>query len=208
MCFSVTSYQTGTVYGKNHMQILNADIMYHLIISPLQKRGIYCNHRLQSCGCQSCGKGHRMLFGNAHIKKTIRKHIMKPLQSGSVRHCCCNSHYIRLTVSHLPHNGRKNICIIGFDSLFLWQTGFNHKWLCSMESGRMTHRRFIALSLLGTDMQQNCTVYLLCFFKCPHQLIDIMSVIRSQIGQPHLFKQHARYKKLLDAVFRLTNTTY
>ena len=46
MGHSVLSHESRTIHGKNHMEILNANIMQNLVISSLQKGGINRHHRL------------------------------------------------------------------------------------------------------------------------------------------------------------------
>jgi len=49
-------------------------------------------------------------------------------------------------------------------------------------------------------MNQNCMIQFLCL---PQHLAEgryIVAVHRPQVGDPHIFKQHTWYKKLLNAV--------
>ena len=85
---SVGTYYSCPVYRKCDRQILNADIMYDLIICSLQERRVYGNDRRTSACRQTSGKGHCMFFRYSHIKKALGKLSGEPLQSCSVRHGC------------------------------------------------------------------------------------------------------------------------
>ena len=74
MGLAVASYQSGPVHGKYDRQILKAHIMKDLVISSLQKRRVYCHHRAESGGSHACGTGDRMLLGDTHVEKSVRKY--------------------------------------------------------------------------------------------------------------------------------------
>ena len=79
-------HQSRTVNHKAHGQLLNGHIMDHLIIGPLQKGGIQGNKGPHPLARQSGGKGHRVLFRNAHIKTPIRKGLGQHIQSRPTGH--------------------------------------------------------------------------------------------------------------------------
>ncbi len=79
MGLTVAAYNACPVNSEDHMLILQADIMQHLVISPLQKRRIDRKYRYESFHGQSCRKCNRMLLRNPYIKKSIRKLIVKTL---------------------------------------------------------------------------------------------------------------------------------
>ena len=72
----------------------------------------------------------------------------------------------------------------------------------------MALRRNIALSLLGDHMHQNRAFYFGRFMKCPYHCGNIVTVHRSEIDDPHIFKVHPRYHELLDAALGLMDIPY
>ena len=70
-----------------------------------------------------------------------------------------------------------------------------------MKSVRMGTCRPVSFSLLCQNMNDYRSLYPFCFVKKLHHLTHIMTINRSQICQPHVFKQHSWNEKLLDTAF-------
>ena len=64
-------------------------------------------------------------------------------------------------------------------------------------------RRSVALSLFGQNMHQHRMIDLLCLPDHLLHRLDIVTVHRSQVGNAHIFKQHAGNQQLLDGIFGL-----
>ena len=77
-----------------------------------------------------------------------------------------------------------------------------------MELIRMQTCRFVATSLLCQNVNDNRAFNPLCLVKKFHHLTHIMTVNRSQIGQSHIFKKHARYDELLDTALCAAHRIY
>ena len=197
MGLSVASHKPCPVNRENHMQVLNADIVKNLIVGPLQEGGIHCHHRLQASGRQPGRKGYRMLLCDSHIKETIRKHILKPFEACSVRHGRSDRHHLLIPIPELAHHRREDIGIIGLRPLMLRQSRLDLKGLRAMKAGRMPLCRSVSLSLSGTDMNQNRMADLFRIPEGAYQLLDVVPVYRSQIGNSHVFKIHAGNHQLL-----------
>ena len=69
---AVGAHHAGTIQHKYHRQFLNAHIVNHLVVGPLQEGAVNGHHRSQSLGGHTGGQGHRMLFGDAHVNVLIR----------------------------------------------------------------------------------------------------------------------------------------
>ena len=78
----------------------------------------------------------------------------------------------------LYHDGRKNICIVGFCFFLYRNTGCHIEGLCPMESRRMLLCRSIALALLGQNMDQDAVFAPLRLADDPNQSVDIVSIHR------------------------------
>ncbi|MOA07465.1 hypothetical protein D3C78_1271600 [compost metagenome] len=72
MSLAVSADNTAAIDGKHHRQLLNGDVVDQLIVSALQEGGINCYHRLITANGQTGGEGHRVLFGNRHVKILLR----------------------------------------------------------------------------------------------------------------------------------------
>ena len=125
MGLAVAAHQSCPVNGKNYMQVLDTDVMQHLIVGALQERGINRYHRLQAACRQTCRKGYGVLLRDSHVEKPIREHIFKALEAGSVRHGRRNGHHLLVPIAQLPHHCGKDIRIIGLGPSVLGQTCLN-----------------------------------------------------------------------------------
>src|SRR3989338_291292 len=91
MSSAISAHQTRAVKAKRDMKTLKRHIMNQLILGALEKSGINGTDRFHPSFGKRSGKRHRMLFGNAHVKKTVRKLLRKLRESGSRRHGGRNS---------------------------------------------------------------------------------------------------------------------
>ena len=78
--------QPGPVNRKANGQVLQGDVMDDLVIAALQKGGINRAEWFQARRGHSGGKGHAMLFGDAHIKHPARKAFGHDVQPRARRH--------------------------------------------------------------------------------------------------------------------------
>src|SRR5664280_2491698 len=74
------------VNRKDHRHILQTDIMYYLIISPLDECRIDCYDGLQPPARQTGRKGRRVLLGNTDIIKPVWIFLGKARKPGSFSH--------------------------------------------------------------------------------------------------------------------------
>ena len=208
MGLSIASHKSCPVYGKYHMQILNAHIMKYLVKGSLQKWWVYGKNRLQACLCKSCRKGHSMLLCNSHIKEPVWIYISKSSESCSICHGSSYGNYLVISLSHLFYDGSKYICVICLYSLWNRHSCLYIKRLCSMESGWMSLCRQIAITLFSNYMNQNRSIHTPGFLKFPFHLTDVTAIYRSDVHNPHLFKEHARHKELLDTALGVSDFLY
>ena len=202
MGFSVAPHQPGPVNAEQHRKILNAHVVNHLVIPPLEKRGVHSHHRPQPRGCHSRRRGHRVLFCNSHIEKPARKTSGKRLQSRSVRHGRRHRHNPGILLRQLTDFFRENICVVRILLFFLQLSGLHIKGTDPVEAGGIFLRGSIPFSFFCQHVNQNRVIQLLGFPEHLLQSADVVTVYRPQIGDSHIFKKHSRNHKLLDAVFR------
>ena len=83
---AIAAGNAAAIETELHIQILNADVMNQLIKSALKESGIDRANRFQAFTRHSGGKGHAMLFGDAHIKRSFGKLLQRVADAGAVRH--------------------------------------------------------------------------------------------------------------------------
>ena len=76
----------GAVQGKNHREVLQCHVMNQLVVGALQEGRIDRHHRLEPLAGKPCGKGHRMLLGDADIMVALRKTAFELDHAGTLAH--------------------------------------------------------------------------------------------------------------------------
>ena len=93
---AILTDQARTVQADGHGQILQANVMDHLVIGALSKCRIECDNRVHA-GCSHAGRHrHRMFFRDPHIEKAFGVYLAKSLESGTGRHGRCDGQHIRI----------------------------------------------------------------------------------------------------------------
>ena len=106
MGLSVFTHQSGPVHGKDHMKLLQTDIMQDLIICPLEERRIHGNYRKHPFLCKSRSKGHRMCLRDPDIEGPLRPFPLECANAGSPCHGRRDCNHFRV----LPSQFQKCLC--------------------------------------------------------------------------------------------------
>ena len=151
---AILAHQSSPIHHQTNRQLIQADIVQNLIVRALQKRGVYPKIRPHARGRHAGRQGDRMLLGNAHIEKTLRKNLFKFVQPGSAGHGRGNGHNPAILFGQLHQLARHNAAI----GLYF----FAHDLAAVHIKGRdpMKHIGMvlgisIAPSLLGDHMQKH-----------------------------------------------------
>ena len=71
--WTIATRDAAAIQAKLHIQILNADVVNHLIEGALQESRVDRANRFQSFARHAGRKGDAVLFGDAHIKRAFGK---------------------------------------------------------------------------------------------------------------------------------------
>ncbi len=80
---TVLSDQTCPVKTEDHRESLYRHVMYDVVKGSLHERGIDSHIGLHTLLGKTSGKCHGMAFGNAYIKGSFRKNLLKPVHRSS-----------------------------------------------------------------------------------------------------------------------------
>ena len=168
--------------------------MHHLIIGALQKGGIDGGERLHALRGQPGGKGHRMLFGDAHVEAALRKSGGEFVDARTARHRAGNRANALVRRGFGDQRIGKDIGVGGRAAALALVLLAGH----DVEFGHaviFVGGRFggaIALALLRHDMDQDRP-----FFRIAHvlehrdEVVQIMAVDRADIIEAQLLEQRA-----------------
>ena len=83
---TVCAHDARAVYGEQHGQVLQRNVVQQLVVGTLQKGGINRHHGLGFGTRQACGKGYGVLLGDAHVKAAGGKLLGKFNQAAAFYH--------------------------------------------------------------------------------------------------------------------------
>ena len=69
---AVSTHDACAVDRKQHRQLLDGNVMDHLIVGALQEGGVDRHHRFVSTNRQTRREGDCVLLGNRHVKILVR----------------------------------------------------------------------------------------------------------------------------------------
>src|ERR1700754_1094741 len=108
MRLSVTTGNAAAIETKLHVQILNADVVNHLIEAALKKRRIDRTDGLESLTRHARSKRDAMLLGNANVKRTFRKLLERFANARAVRHRSRQCDDLRILLHQLAKHIAEN----------------------------------------------------------------------------------------------------
>lgn len=187
-------------------QILQTDVMHNLIVCPLQKRGIDRKIRPVAAARHACRHAHRMLLGNAHVKKAAGIVFRKFQKACAACHRRRYGDHARVLRRHIHQFFARRLSSAFFAALAAFHAVFHAKRRNAVKLFRLTLSQIVSVSLLGNHVnQQRRILNLFRLFKHVGHLFDIMAVKRAQISETQRFKHLAACRHGFNHVFRIFN---
>ena len=153
MGLSVAAHEAGAVHRKNHMQLLQGDVMDQHVKAALQEAGIHREDRKQALFGHAGSHGDSAAFGDADIRKPRREAGGKAVQSGAVGHGGRNRHQFRLFFGKLTDRLAKAVGETSAGRREFARQGI--EGADAVVDLRMRLGVFNPASLLGQHMDQN-----------------------------------------------------
>ena len=195
VCGTVLTHKSPTVYNKGNRQILQANIVNHLVKSPLQKSAVDGHNRFEPFQGQPSCKSHRMLLANPYIKKTLGIQGGKLAQACALGHGSGNCHNLivvfRQPCKRLPENSGVRRCAHSFHRFPRGHLEFAQ----SVEFRRIALGRFVAFAFGGHRVHQHRTFKVLGVGESLNETLQSMALDRPNVFEFQGLKKHARSKK-------------
>ena len=169
------------VHTEDHRQILQADVVDNLVVSPLQEGGVNRAKRLKAFGGHARGKEHRMLFGNTDVEIPVRVLGLESIQAGAVGHRPRDRHNPGILVRQFGKVVGKDLAERGLPK----GLGFSRLRVVRSEAVKLLLFRqggFVPLSLRGGHMENDGEVLGLKELKHLDEGGDIVAVHRTVVG--------------------------
>ncbi len=191
--FAVLAHDAAPVHGQDHRQVLQADVVEHLVVGPLHKGGVDGAHRLHALQGQPRGEGYRVLFTNAHIEKPFREALAEIHQAGAIGHGRGDGHDLGVFLGQ-AHQGVAKDFGVGrhLADTLLDHAGIGVEAAQAVKAGGVRFRRLIALALGGEDVHQNGAPQLLDVLQDFDEVIQAVAFHRPQVGEFEGLEEHTR----------------
>ncbi len=191
---AVGADQPGAIHGEANRQLLQRDVMHHLVIGALQEGGIDRDERLVAFRGQAGGEGHRMLLGNADIETAIGELRGEQVEPGPRRHGGGDGQNLFVLARLLDEAFAEHLGVGGRLRLRLDLRAGRHVELD--DAVIFVRRRLgggIALALLGDDVQQDRTLAIGVAHVPQHreEVVQVVPVDRTRIIEAELLEQRA-----------------
>ena len=162
VCRAVCADQPASIQRKNHGQVLQGDIVQKLVKPALQERRINGDHRMHALAGEPCGKGNRVLLGDADVEITFRVTLGETDHAGTLAHGGCDGDQFRIGSGHVAKPVAKDLgerwlaagTIPGNSDLGL-------EFRNTVIERRISLGQFVSLSFASDDMQEARAMQLL-----------------------------------------------
>ena len=202
MGIAVIADNPGTVNSQHNMRPLKRRVMQYLVKAALEKGRINRKHRNKSLDRKSGRKSYCVLLRNPDIKKPAATGFGKRVQPGSDRHGSGNraDFWVLAQFDHLrPEYSRK--AVAGRSRFSIRRPGLNIKLTDSMISRRIAFCKGIPLAFHRLYLYHCRPFKCLCTAQYLFKLLNVVSIYRAKIFQPHLFKKGIMKQNILEYRF-------
>ena len=192
---AVGADQAGAVDGEAHRQLLDGDVVHHLVVAALQEGRVDRRERLEALGGEAGGEGDAVLLGDADIEAAFGKALGELVEAGARRHGRGDGDDLLVGLGlgdqRLGEHGLvgrrvgHRLGLLAGDDVELHDA-------VVLVGARLGRR--IALALLGHDMDQDRLVEPAVARVLQHrqQMVEIVPVDRADIVEAQLVEQACR----------------
>ena len=200
---TVSPDQAGAVQREKHRQVLQRHVMDQLVVAALQKGRIDRHHRLQTLAGQAGGKGHGMLFSDAHVVVARRKPLFKLDQARAFAHGRGDAHQALVGRGHVAYPLPEDLGEGGLGRRGrLGQANRRVELGRPVVVDRVGLGQLVAKALFGHHMQELRALAVTQVFQCRDQRVQVMAIDRADIGEAQFLEDRARRNHALGVLFK------
>ena len=206
---AVGADQAGAVDGEAYRQLLDGDVVHHLVVAALQEGRIDRRERLEALAGEAGGESDAVLLGDADIEGALGKALGELVEAGARRHGRGDGHDLPVGLGlgdqRLGEHGGV-LRRVGDRLGLLAGHDIELHDAVVLVVARLGRR--IALALLGHDMDQDRLVEpaVARVLQDRQQVVEIVTVDRADIVEAQLVEQgaagHEAARELLGALGR------
>mmetsp|Transcript_109522 Transcript_109522/g.315413 ORF Transcript_109522/g.315413 Transcript_109522/m.315413 type:complete len:109 (+) Transcript_109522:863-1189(+) len=108
MSRSIITNEPSTIKDEANWEVLNGNVMDHLVVSTLQKCGVNTAERFQAFARHTSSHANCMLFCNTDVKCTLWESSSENIHTSSTGHGCCDTNNTTIFYRCVDQGIRKN----------------------------------------------------------------------------------------------------
>ena len=200
---AVGADQAGTVQGEQDVEVLDGDVVYQLVVAPLQEGGVDGDDGLHALAGLACGQGDGMLFGNGDIEVAFWVLLGKLDQARTLAHGGGDAQEAVVLPGHVAQPVAEDFGVSRVGrGLALGQSVLGR-----VEGGHavvgqgVLFRRGVALALFGDDVQETWALDVLEALQGLDQHVHVVAVDGADVVEAKLFEQRAGDDHAFDMLF-------
>ena len=181
---AVLAHDAAPVEAHHHGQILDRDVVDHIVVSPLHERRIDVAERHHARSGHPGREGHGMALGDTHVEATRRHGVHEHVHRTPRRHGRRDAHDPRVEPGQFDERLAEDILVTRRGARRgdpLARIGIETSG--GMPRGLVVLGRQVALALHGHDMQQLGPFDVAQCPKRAHQLLEVVAVDGAEIAE-------------------------
>ncbi len=201
---TVGADQAAAVEREHHRQVLDLHVVDQLVVAALQERRVDRHHRFVAFAGHAGGEGHRMLFGNSHIKVALGILLCELDHARAFAHRRCDAHQPRIFLRHVAQPFAENLGIGRLACAALLpggDTGLVIEFRHTVIEDRVSFGQLVALTLARDHVQKLRALEAPDVVQRRHQCVEIVTVNRPDVVETELLEHRARRDHALDVFF-------
>mmetsp|Transcript_14383 Transcript_14383/g.37312 ORF Transcript_14383/g.37312 Transcript_14383/m.37312 type:complete len:337 (-) Transcript_14383:730-1740(-) len=189
---AVVTHEAGAVEDHAHGELLDGDIVHHLVVCTLHERRVDGAERLEALDRHACGKCDSMLLGDANVVRALGEALPELVNTRAAGHGGGDGHHRAVRRRDVDQRVREHRRVRG-----------SLRWsgeLFARRDVELGHTvilvrgglgRGVAFALVGLHVQQHWLRALAVadVLEDRHQVVEVVSVDRANVVEAELLKQ-------------------
>ena len=183
--------EAAPVQRQDYGQLLQADVVDHLVVGALHEGGIDRDDRDEPLRGETGGKGYPMLFGHSHVVEPGGEFAGETVEPRSLGHGRRDRNDPRILLGQCHDRPAKHLRIGGGRRRTAGGDGFPRvdvKRRDAVKPGGIVFGEFVALSLLRHHVDEDGSFQRSDVFKVLDKMVEAMSLQGPHIGEAQLFE--------------------
>ena len=196
------------IEGEGHVEVLDADVVHHLVERALQEGRVDRRDGLHALGGEPGGEGHRVLLGDADVVEAVRVRLLEAVEAGAIGHRCGDRDDARVLVGELDQRVREDPRVAGRTGRGLAHlAGLDLERRHAVVLERIRLGRRVAVALRGERVQQDRSLaafeHAARVVERLEHVVDAVAPDRAEVAEAERLEEQARRDEGLERLLGL-----